>query len=80
MDTLSKFVVGRSYATRSVCDYNTIITINILRRTAKTVRAVTAFGEKTLRISEYCNEETVRPWGSYSMCPIVGATDPESIT
>jgi uncharacterized protein with GYD domain len=76
---VTKFVVGRTYYTRSVCDHDCIITVKVVSRTAKTVRAQTSKGAKTLRVSEYRDRsgldviEQVKPWGSYSMAPIVGA-------
>jgi hypothetical protein len=76
-----QFVAGRTYYTRSVCDHNCIITVKVVSRTAKTIRAETSKGLQTLRVSEYRDRsgldviEQVKPWGSYSMAPIVEATD-----
>lgn len=76
---VSKFVVGRTYYTRSVCDHDCIITVKVVSRTAKTIRAETSKGTQTLRVSEYQDRsrldviEQVKPWGRYSMAPIVGA-------
>lgn len=69
---MSKFQVGQTYATRSVCDHDCIIRVTVARRTAKTI---TTDAGKTLRVSEYDGAEQVKPWGSYSMAPIVSATD-----
>lgn len=69
---MNTFQVGKTYATRSVCDHNCIISVTVASRTAKTIK--TADG-KTLRIQEYRGIEQVKPWGSYSMAPIVDATD-----
>lgn len=66
------FETGKTYATRSVCDHNCIIRVTVASRTAKTIK--TAAG-KVLRVSEYRGVEQVKPWGSYSMAPIVGADD-----
>jgi hypothetical protein len=65
-----KFVTGHTYSTRSPCDHDTVISISVLSRTTKTIK--TACG-KTLRVAEYEGHETVKPWGSYSMCPIIKA-------
>ena len=65
-----KFEAGKTYWTRSVCDHDCIVELTIARRTAKTI--VTTEG-KRFRISTYKEVEQVKPWGSYSMCPIVGA-------
>lgn len=69
---MTTFQAGKSYATRSICDHNCIIRVAVVSRTAKTIK--TADG-KTLRVSQYNGIEQVRPWGSYSMAPIVGADD-----
>jgi hypothetical protein len=69
----AKFQPGRTYATRSACDHDCIIRVTIARRTAKTV---TTERGKTLRIAiDYTGAESVKPWGSYSMAPIVSADD-----
>jgi hypothetical protein len=70
-----KFEEHKTYATRSICDADHIIRITVARRTAKMI--VTTEGQK-LRISEYNGVEQVKPWGSYSMAPIVGADDLET--
>ena len=64
------FKAGSTYSTRSVCDHNCIFSIEVVSRTAKTLR--TADG-KTLRISIYDGVEQVKPCGSYSMAPIISA-------
>ncbi len=70
---MAKFETGKTYFTRSVCDHDCIITLDVISRTAKTIKARTNRGEQTFRISEYEGVEQVRPWGNYSMCPILGA-------
>ena len=67
-----KFEVGKTYSTRSIGDHNCIITITIAKRTAKTV---TTTNGKTFRPYEYNGVEQIKPWGNYSMSPIVGADD-----
>ena len=47
-----------------------MISVTVAKRTAKTI--TTAAG-KTLRIAEYQGREFVKPWGSYSMAPVVSA-------
>jgi hypothetical protein len=68
-----KFQVGRSYYTRSIGDADCIISLAVIGRTAKTIKAKTARGIQTFRVSEYAGVEQVKPWGSYSMAPILGA-------
>lgn len=67
-----QFEIGKTYATRSACDHNCIIRVAIVSRTKKTVK--TADG-KTFRVAIYDNAEFIRPWGNYSMAPIVNAND-----
>lgn len=73
MNAMKAFRVGQTYSTRSIGNYNCIISITIASRTAKTI--ITTKGE-TFRLRIWEGVETVRPWGSFSMCPIVGADDP----
>jgi hypothetical protein len=70
---MAKFESGKTYFTRSVCDYDCIITVSILSRTAKTIKANVRGEEKTFRITEYSGVEQIKPWGNYSMCPILSA-------
>ncbi len=70
MENLIGFEVGKTYTTRSACDYNCIISITVLRRTAKTITTE----DKTFRVSTgYDGFETVKPWGRGSMMPIISA-------
>lgn len=64
------FEAGKTYFTRSICDHDHIINVKVAKRTAKTI---TTDKGKTLRVYVYDGVERVKPWGSYSMCPIVGA-------
>jgi hypothetical protein len=70
----TKFIPGRSYSTRSACDHECIFSIEVLKRTEKTV-TIRKSGDrvKTCRISDYDGAEMIKPWGSYSMCPIIRA-------
>jgi hypothetical protein len=65
-----KFETGKTYQARSVCDYNCIIRATIVSRTAKMIQ--TADGKK-FRVTEYQGVEQFKPWGSYSMAPIISA-------
>ncbi len=71
-----QFQVGKTYATRSICDSDTWFKFTILARTAKTV-TVPVHNGKTAKRGIYIYEgvEQFKPYGSYSMCPIVGADD-----
>ncbi len=70
MENVVAFEVGKTYTTRSICDNNCIISVTVAKRTAK--RLTTSEG-KILGISIYDGKEQVRPWGNYSMAPIVRA-------
>ena len=65
---MSKFEVGKTYKTTSICDSNCIISVTIAKRTAK---MVTTTDGKRFKVGEYDNQEFIRPWGSYSMSPII---------
>lgn len=67
-----KFETGKTYSTRSICDHNCIFSITVISRTAKTIKTKCS---KTLRVKEYDGNEQVKPFGSYSMCAIIGADD-----
>ena len=67
---MQTFETGKTYQTRSICDADMVISVTVTSRTAKTIK--TAEG-KTLRVGIYDNAEFVKPWGSYSMAPIVRA-------
>lgn len=64
------FEAGKTYYTRSICDHDHIIRVTVVGRTAKTIKTDKG---KTFRIFVLDGVERVKPWGSYSMCPIVGA-------
>jgi hypothetical protein len=72
--TIVKFEVGKTYQNRRTGDHNQIVSIKVLSRTEKTLRAETDEGAKTLRISLHNGVEQVKPEGSHSMAPIVSAT------
>ncbi len=67
---MKTFEPGKTYSTRSACDYNCIFSITVKSRTAKTL---TTTKGQLLRISQFDGEETVKPQGSYSMAPIIHA-------
>lgn len=78
MNSSAKFEVGKTYYTRSICNYDCIISGRVLKRTASTVTMdVKGRGVKTLRINKklsgYIGAEAVKPWGAYSMAPTLSA-------
>ena len=66
----TQFEPGKTYWTRSICDSDCIVRVTVVSRTAKTIKTNKG---KVLRVYTYEGVERVKPWGSYSMCPIVGA-------
>lgn len=65
-----KFETGKTYTTRSICDYNCIFSITVAKRTAKTI---TTTDGKTLRVGERDGVEQVFHLGRYSMAPCIRA-------
>ncbi len=76
---MTKFEVGKKYATRSACNSECVWNYTVIARTEKTVTI--SDGEETkkcrinARLSAYRNTETILPKGSYSMCPVLDATE-----
>lgn len=69
-----KFQTGKTYSTRSVCDSDCIIAVTIEKRTEKTVTCKVRGESKKFRVSlDYSGQEYFKPWGSYSMAPIITA-------
>ena len=74
---MKKFEIGKTYSTRSICDHECVWSYTVISRTEKTITVTDGRETKRLRIikdlSMYDNRETVRPLGSYSMCPLLRA-------
>jgi hypothetical protein len=76
------FKIGTTYIGRSPCDHNSTITFEVMARTAKTVTArphCSLLKGETLRITIWQGVEQVKPWGRYSMAPIIAADRPIAI-
>lgn len=67
-----QFQTGKQYTTRSIGDADCRISVTVAKRTAKTI---TTSEGKTLRIAMHDGKEFVKPWGSYSMAPMIRADD-----
>jgi len=68
-----KFEIGKTYCTRSMCDYDTVYRYKIVARTAKTL-TIEQYGETSKRgIYMRDNVECCKPNGTYSMCPVIRA-------
>ena len=81
-----KFETGKTYATRLISNHESIIRFTVIKRTDKTVTVTGDFMDTyatdrqaphTLRVKLWQDVETFRPWGTYSMCPIVSAERPQ---
>lgn len=70
-----QFETGKTYSTRSICDSECIVSIEVVKRTAKRITVLAGGKTKVLGIGSYeiDGAEFVKPWGSYSMCPIITA-------
>lgn len=73
---MSKFEVGKHYATRSLCDHDCIYTVQVVARTTQTV-TIEEHGERTRRkiFIDWNGNEAIRPHGSYSMSAIISADE-----
>ena len=74
---MAKFEVGATYATRSICNSECIFKITVVKRTEKTVTIDKGNG-KTQRCkihNEARGAEYIFPYGAYSMCPVIDATE-----
>jgi hypothetical protein len=75
MTDLQKFNTGQTYSTRSVCNHDCVFSFTILRRTAKSIWTEVDGQVVRRAIEIWRGEETFYPFGKYSMCAIIGATD-----
>jgi hypothetical protein len=70
---MKKFEVGKTYSTRSICDSECIFSFEVLKRTAKQI-TLKHHNEVFKRgVYIYDGAEHCKPFGSYSMCPIIEA-------
>jgi hypothetical protein len=70
------FEVGKTYSTRSACDYNCIFSFEVIARSEKTV-TIRSGGRGTVRrkVRVYDGAEHIDPHGRYSMAPVLSAND-----
>ena len=66
---MQKFEPGKTYVTRSIVDADYMVSATIERRTDRFVWA----DGKRFGVHQYGDAEFIRPWGNYSMCPIIRA-------
>lgn len=72
---MTRFEIGKTYMTRSPCDYDCLITVTIAKRTAKTVTDTTG---KTYRPHVWQDTEHLMPWGRGSLMPTISADREET--
>jgi len=70
---MTKFIPGETYYDRSACDHDCIFSFTIISRTAKTITFEYHGETKKRGLYVYDGVEQFRPFGTYSMCAIVGA-------
>lgn len=71
---MTTFQIGKTYTTRSACDYDTIFAWTVTARTAKRLTLEDRHGRTTQRgIYIWNGIEHCKPDGTYSMCPIISA-------
>lgn len=70
----TQFKTGQTYYTRSMCDHNVIFTCKVVGRTKQFI-TIKTHAEKTRRRKIYIKDgiEHCRPFGQYSMNPIINA-------
>ena len=74
LDSIKKFVVGKKYETRSICDSDCIFSMEVISRTAKTITIKTRMnGISKKKIDIYDGSEGVYPFGKYSMSAYISA-------
>ena len=73
---VNQFEAGKEYATRSICNHDCIFRFTVTKRTAKSIW-ISERGNAPVRrsIYTYQGEECIKPYGTYSMAPILGAND-----
>ena len=70
---MTQFETGKTYSTRSICDYDCIFSFEVIARTAK--RLTLSYRGKTSQRGVYIYNgiEQCKPMGTYSMCPVISA-------
>ena len=74
--TTTKFSVGGTYSNRTVGNSNCTVTFTVVARTRcfVTTNVATCYAKRNrFKVSVWRGAEHVKPWGSYSMAPSVGA-------
>jgi hypothetical protein len=70
---MTKFETGKKYSFTFIGNSELHVCYEVLKRTAKTITITDGRETKSCKVSVWDDIEQVRPYGSYSMCPILGA-------
>jgi hypothetical protein len=71
---IKAFEVGKTYSTRSACDYDCVFSYTVVKRSAKFITVRDKFGKGTrCGVSEWNGAESAFPEGRYSMAPSIQA-------
>jgi hypothetical protein len=74
MTTARQFEVGKTYSTRSACDYECVFAFTVKSRTAKFLVLEDRHGQvRRVGVRVWSGVESCKPLGSYSMCPVLNA-------
>lgn len=72
--TIKQFEIGQTYSTRSSCDWDTIFSWTVIKRTAKFITVDDGYGEiKRVGVKVWNGVESAMPYGNYSMSPVIRA-------
>ena len=71
---MTKFIVGKTYTCKSICDHNVTWSFTVLSRTDATVKIAGDGKVRTKKVYiDDSGNEVVRPLGVYSMAPFLRA-------
>lgn len=70
---LQTFQVGTTYTCRSMCNYDTIFSYRVVKRTAKFITVQDAWDTRRVGVKVRDDVEYALPDGLYSMCPVIYA-------
>ena len=69
---MTKFIVGKTYTCKSICDHNVTWSFTVLSRTDTTVKIAGDGKVKTKKVHiDDSGNEVIRPLGVYSMAPFL---------
>jgi hypothetical protein len=70
---LTSFQTGETYCTRSMCDWDCIFKFTVVKRTAKFITIDDGHSTKRVGVTVVDGVEYAKPYGNYSMCPVIRA-------